>query len=139
MTRLLALALALLASLQAAAQTEIILDNESASFATTGTWPASAAVSGFIGSNYQTHEANGAPPGAIAVDNTDPGFSVTGTWGPTTSTTTPTASRPRPSRPITSRGASPVPGPRAPRSGVSMPPTTSTTRPEREKTASRGR
>jgi len=84
MTRLLALALALLASLQAAAQTEIILDNESASFATTGSWPASAAVSGFIGSNYQTHEANGAPPGAIAVDNTDPGFSVTGTWASST-------------------------------------------------------
>jgi RHS repeat-associated protein len=74
------LALALLASAQAFAQTEIILDNGSASFATTGTWPASAAVSGYFGTDYQSHEANGAPPDAIVVDNTDPGFSVTGTW-----------------------------------------------------------
>ena len=43
------------------------------------------AVAGFLGSNYQTHEANGAPPGAIVVDNTDAGFSVTGTWPATTS------------------------------------------------------
>jgi RHS repeat-associated protein len=78
--RLLAAALAFFASVQALGQTEIILDNGSAAFATAGTWPASTAIAGFIGSNYQTHEANGAPPGAIAVDNTDPGFSVTGTW-----------------------------------------------------------
>jgi RHS repeat-associated protein len=77
-------ALALFASLQAHAQTEIILDNGSLSFATTGTWPASTAVSGYIGANYQTHEANGAPPDAIMVDNTDPGFSVTGTWASST-------------------------------------------------------
>jgi RHS repeat-associated protein len=61
-------------------QTEIILDNVSPAFAATGTWPASTAVTGFIGANYQTHEANGIPPSAIAVDNADPGFSVTGAW-----------------------------------------------------------
>lgn len=78
--RLLTLASALVLSFQAHAQSEIILDNESAAFAATGTWPTSTAVSGYIGTNYQTHEANGAPPEAIVVDNTDPGFSVTGTW-----------------------------------------------------------
>lgn len=77
---LLALALALLASVPAYAQTEIILDNGSAAFTTTGTWPTSTVVAGFVGSNYQFHAANGAPPSAIVVDNTDPGFSVTGTW-----------------------------------------------------------
>jgi len=74
------LALALFVSAQALAQTEIILDNSSASFATTGTWPNSSAVMGYYGTNYQFHAANGAPPAAIVVDNTDPGFSVTGTW-----------------------------------------------------------
>jgi len=84
MTRLLTLAVALLASLPAYGQTEIILDNESAAFSATGTWPASTVVSGYVGSNYQFHEANGAPPAAIVVDNTDPGFSVTGTWAAST-------------------------------------------------------
>jgi RHS repeat-associated protein len=74
------LAVALLASVQAYAQTEIVLDNGSAAFSTTGTWPASTSVSGYVGANYQVHLANGAPPAAIMVDNTDPGFSVTGTW-----------------------------------------------------------
>ena len=78
------LALALLASFQAAAQTEIVLDNESAAFSATGTWPTSTAVTGYVGANYQHHFANGAPPSAIVVDNTDPGFSVTGTWTPST-------------------------------------------------------
>ena len=73
------LLLGLLAS-AAAAQSEIILDNGTAAFSATGTWPASSAVAGFVGPNYQSHEANGAPPGAIVVDNTSPGFSVTGTW-----------------------------------------------------------
>jgi len=79
MTRLL-IALLAAVSLQAHAQTETVYDNGTAAFATSGTWPTSTAVSGFIGANYQTHEANGAPPSAIVVDNTDPGFSVTGTW-----------------------------------------------------------
>jgi hypothetical protein len=74
------LALALFASLPVFAQTEIVLDNGSASFATAGTWPASTSVSGYFGANYLTHEANGAPPAGIVVDNTDAGFSVTGTW-----------------------------------------------------------
>jgi RHS repeat-associated protein len=79
------LALALFASLPVFAQSEIILDNGTASFTTAGTWPASTAVSGFYGTNYQSHAPNGVPPGAIAVDNTDAGFSVTGTWASSTS------------------------------------------------------
>jgi len=59
---------------------EIVIDNGSAGFATTGIWPTSTAVAGFLGANYQSHAANGAPPSALAVDNTDPGFSATGTW-----------------------------------------------------------
>ena len=70
----------LLAAGAAHAQSEIILDNTAPAFATTGAWPASTAVAGYVGANYQTHEANGAPPGAVVVDNTDPGFSTTGTW-----------------------------------------------------------
>ena len=46
----------------------------------TGSWPTSASVPGFFGSNYQSHEPNGAPPSAIVVNNSDAGFSVTGTW-----------------------------------------------------------
>jgi RHS repeat-associated protein len=64
---------------------EIILDNGSAAFSVTGTWPASTSVSGYVGSNYQTHEPNGAPPGAILVDNGGAGFSVTGNWPSSTS------------------------------------------------------
>jgi len=82
--RLLAALLALGCTL-AHGQSEIVLDNTSASFAATGTWPASTSVSGYLGTNYQSHEANGAPPGAIAVDNADPGFSVTGAWPNSTS------------------------------------------------------
>jgi RHS repeat-associated protein len=59
---------------------EVVVDNTDAGFSATGTWPVSTAVSGYLGANYQTHEANGAPPGAVVVDNTDSGFSVTGTW-----------------------------------------------------------
>jgi len=84
MKRLLALA-ALAFSFGVQAQTELILDNVAPAFATTGTWPSSTAVPGYVGPNYQTHEANGTPPGAVVVDNTDPGFSVTGTWPASTS------------------------------------------------------
>jgi RHS repeat-associated protein len=77
-------ALSLLAG-AAHAQSEIILDNGSPQFAATGTWPTSNSVAGYIGTNYQSHEANGAPPGAIMVDNTSPGFSTTGTWPASTS------------------------------------------------------
>ncbi|MFY9314815.1 MAG: hypothetical protein WAO95_04560 [Burkholderiales bacterium] len=81
MTKLISLAAALLlAATGALAQTEIILDNVAPAFTTTGTWPTSTAVTGYVGSNYQTHEANGAPPSGVVVDNTDPGFSATGTW-----------------------------------------------------------
>jgi RHS repeat-associated protein len=59
---------------------EVVLDNVSPAFAASGTWPASTAAAGFIGANYQTHEANGAWPGALVVDNSDAGFSVRGTW-----------------------------------------------------------
>ena len=75
----------LMAPLLAHAQTEIILDNDSAAFSTTGTWPTSSSVAGFYGANYQSHAPNGAPPAAIVVDNTDPGFSATGTWPTSTS------------------------------------------------------
>lgn len=72
---------AVLAGLSSArAQTEIIVDNGTANFATIGTWPASTSVSGYFGSNYQSHEASGLPPGAIVVDNGTAGFSVTGDW-----------------------------------------------------------
>ncbi|HUF82822.1 MAG TPA: hypothetical protein VMN03_16930, partial [Burkholderiales bacterium] len=74
------LVLAALASFQALAQSAIILDNGSAAFSTTGTWPPSTAVSGYFGANYQTHAPNGAPPDAVVVDNGGAGFSVTGTW-----------------------------------------------------------
>ena len=74
-----------LAAGAAAAQSEIILDNGTAAFSATGTWPSSSAVAGFVGPNYQSHEANGAPPGAIVVDNNSGGFSVTGTWPNSTS------------------------------------------------------
>jgi RHS repeat-associated protein len=60
--------------------TEVVVDNTDGGFSATGTWPASTAVSGYLGTNYRAHEANGAPPGAVVVDNTDAGFSVTGTW-----------------------------------------------------------
>ncbi|MGE0874428.1 MAG: hypothetical protein AB7O31_07140 [Burkholderiales bacterium] len=85
MRKLLAAALVLAAACASAqAQTEIILDNVSPVFSTTGTWPASTAVSGYIGANYQA-KLQSAPPGAVVVDNTDAGFSVTGTWATSTS------------------------------------------------------
>src|SRR5882672_8684564 len=59
---------------------EIVLDNGSSAFSSVGTWPTSTAVAGYVGTNYQTHEANGAPASAIVVDNSDSGFSATGTW-----------------------------------------------------------
>jgi RHS repeat-associated protein len=84
MKKLLAAAIVALASTQGYAQSEIILDNVSPVFATTGTWPTSTAVPGYIGANYQTKQ-NSAPPGAVVVDNSDAGFSVTGTWPTSTS------------------------------------------------------
>lgn len=79
MRRVIALVLALACACASAQTQEIILDNVSPVFATTGTWPASTAVTGFIGTNYQS-KVQSAPPGAVVVDNTDAGFSVTGTW-----------------------------------------------------------
>ncbi len=67
------------------AASPVIIDNTDAGFSVTGTWPASTSVTGYQGTNYQTHEANGSPPGAIVVDNTDAGFTVTGTWPTSTS------------------------------------------------------
>ena len=78
------LAAGLLAASGTFAQTEIVLDNTDPAFSATGTWPESTVVSGFVGANYQLHEARGAPPGALVVDNTDPGFAVTGTWSSST-------------------------------------------------------
>ena len=78
------LAAALLTAGLAHAQGEIILDNGSPAFSTTGNWPTSTSVLGFIGPNYQSHEPNGAPPAAIVVDNGGAGFSVTGTWATST-------------------------------------------------------
>jgi len=63
---------------------QTIIDNTDPGFSATGTWPISTVVPGFFGPNYQTHAANGMPPGGIAVDNTDPGFSATGTWNVST-------------------------------------------------------
>jgi len=83
-SRLLAAVLLLLAT-AVHAQTEIVLDNTAPAFAATGTWPASRAVTGYIGANYQSHAPNGTPPGAIVVDNTDAGFSATGSWPASTS------------------------------------------------------
>ena len=67
---------------QLAQGAEVVVDNTDAGFSALGTWPASTVVSGYLGGNYQFHEANGAPPGAIVVDNTDAGFSTLGTWPP---------------------------------------------------------
>ncbi|MGV3627451.1 MAG: RHS repeat-associated core domain-containing protein [Betaproteobacteria bacterium] len=67
------------------AATTVIIDNTDAGFSVIGTWPASTTVTGYQGTNYQTHVANGSPPGTIVVDNTDAGFSVTGTWPISTS------------------------------------------------------
>jgi len=64
---------------------EVVVDNTDAGFSASGTWPASTSVAGYLGANYQSHEAGGAPPGAIVVDNTDAGFSTTGTWSASTS------------------------------------------------------
>ncbi len=80
------LAAALLGTaLLAQAATPVVIDNTDAGFSVIGTWPASTSVTGYQGSNYQNHEANGSPPGAIVVDNTDAGFTVTGTWPTSTS------------------------------------------------------
>jgi hypothetical protein len=49
-------------------QSEIILDNFGPTFSTTGTWPSSSSTAGFVGANYQTHEPNGPPPGALVVE-----------------------------------------------------------------------
>jgi RHS repeat-associated protein len=80
--RLLAALLLGAASAQAASPT--VIDNTDAGFSVIGTWPASTSVMGYQGSNYQNHEPNGSPPGAIVVDNADPGFTVTGTWSTST-------------------------------------------------------
>lgn len=69
----------------AQAASPVVIDNTDAGFSVIGTWPTSTAVTGYQGSNYQNHEANGSPPGAIVVDNTDAGFTVTGTWPTSTS------------------------------------------------------
>lgn len=63
-----------------AQEPEVIVDNTDAGFSVSGTWPVSTSVAGYLGANYQHHEAGGVPPGAIVVDNTDSGFSTTGTW-----------------------------------------------------------
>jgi len=65
---------------QLAAGTEVIVDNGDPGFSAQGTWPVSTAVSGYLGANYQTHEAGGAPPGSIVIDNTDGGFTTLGIW-----------------------------------------------------------
>lgn len=70
----------LLATGVVCAQSPVVIDNGAAEFTTIGTWPTSTVVPGFEGANYQTHEAQGNPPGAVVVDNADPGFTVTGTW-----------------------------------------------------------
>jgi hypothetical protein len=36
---------------------EVVVDNGSAGFTVTGTWPASTSVSGYLGTNYQVHAA----------------------------------------------------------------------------------
>ncbi len=59
---------------------EQIIDNQDTGFSVTGTWTESTVVSGFHGSNYQHHFANGPSPEGIVIDNTDPSFSVTGKW-----------------------------------------------------------
>ena len=41
------------------AATPIVIDNTSPEFSTVGTWPASTNVTGYQGTNYQTHEASG--------------------------------------------------------------------------------
>jgi RHS repeat-associated protein len=69
---------------QTASGAEVVIDNTDAGFSTLGTWPPSTVVSGYLGANYQFHEANGPPPGAIVVDNADAGFSTLGTWPPST-------------------------------------------------------
>ena len=86
------------------AASPIVIDNGATQFSTIGTWPISTTVPGYEGANYQTHEAQGSPPGAIVVDDTDAGFSVTGTWplstavsgylAPTLRCTRPTARNP---------------------------------------------
>ncbi|MGH7732583.1 MAG: RHS repeat-associated core domain-containing protein, partial [Gemmatimonadales bacterium] len=81
----LTLALALIAAAAAHAQSDIILDNGSAAFSTIGTWPSSTSTPGYYGPNYQTHDANGAPPAGLVVDNSDAGFSASGTWPLSTS------------------------------------------------------
>ncbi|MGH8746063.1 MAG: hypothetical protein ACREUK_06185, partial [Burkholderiales bacterium] len=50
-----------------------------------GTWPSSTSTPGYYGADYQTHEANGAPPAGLVVDNSDAGFSATGSWPLSTS------------------------------------------------------
>ncbi len=67
--RTLTLLCILLAAGAAHAQSEIILDNTAPAFATTGAWPASTVVAGYLGTNYQHHFANGEPPTAIVADN----------------------------------------------------------------------
>jgi RHS repeat-associated protein len=85
MSRALVLAVLVGAVPVSLAQSDVVLDNTAPHFTTTGAWPTSTSVGGYIGSNYQTHEPNGIPPAAVAVDNSDAGFSVTGTWPASTS------------------------------------------------------
>ena len=49
----------LLGATSTQAATPVVIDNTDAGFSVTGTWPASTSVTGYQGSNYQTHEANG--------------------------------------------------------------------------------
>jgi RHS repeat-associated protein len=69
---------------QPAAPPEQTIDNGASGFSSTGTWAASTAVAGFLGTSYLTHAPGADAVGAVIVDNTDAGFSVTGSWGVST-------------------------------------------------------
>ncbi|MCG7983798.1 MAG: Ig-like domain-containing protein [Candidatus Thiodiazotropha lotti] len=61
--------------------TEIVLDNSDANVIVRGDWPLSTSVSGYLGANYQYHEANGPSPEAITLDNSNlTVFSTLGNW-----------------------------------------------------------
>ncbi|MBD8528170.1 hypothetical protein IFO71_20670 [Pseudoxanthomonas sp. CAU 1598] len=55
-------------------------DNVAPLFSAVGAWKASTAVSGYLGSNYLAHVANGESPDSIVIDNSASGFSTTGQW-----------------------------------------------------------
>lgn len=67
-------------SIQASAEQQVFVDNDTAAFSTTGTWPVGTGAIGIFGDDYQYHAPNGPSPEFTLADNAGPEFVTLGEW-----------------------------------------------------------